>query len=309
GAICTKLPTSVCMLVRYLLTRSSSPRCWGVKAVAWSAEPPKGSVNGKKLWLELGAAGAVSPGGAGIDMGGVGASPLFGCGAGTGSGTLSAKAGAAAKAPQIAAARMTVARRDAISFSPLPRFRPPRAESELWEDRAPVQSLPARYGEFATALLAANMRRFSIRFIAAGFYQDFAFTGMIGLADDAFLLHALHERGCTVVADLQPALDIAGRGLAVAGNDLHGLLIKVGALGLARHTHRRAVEHGCAIALLGFVGGNGLEILRHALRLEMADDLFDLLVGDERPVHAADAAAASHVEHVALAEQLLRALL
>ena len=41
----------------------------------------------------------------------------------------------------------------------------------------------------------------------------------------------------------------------------------------------------------------------------MAHDLLDLLVGDERPVHAADAAAAGHVEHVALAEQLLGALL
>ena len=41
----------------------------------------------------------------------------------------------------------------------------------------------------------------------------------------------------------------------------------------------------------------------------MADDLLDLLVGDERAVHAADAAAAGHVEHVALAEQLLGALL
>ena len=46
-----------------------------------------------------------------------------------------------------------------------------------------------------------------------------------------------------------------------------------------------------------------------ALLLEMGDDLLDLVVGDERPVHAGDAAAARHVEHVALAEQLLGALL
>ena len=41
----------------------------------------------------------------------------------------------------------------------------------------------------------------------------------------------------------------------------------------------------------------------------MGDDLLDLVVGDERAVHALDAAAAGHVEHVAHAEQLLGALL
>ena len=41
----------------------------------------------------------------------------------------------------------------------------------------------------------------------------------------------------------------------------------------------------------------------------MANHLLDLLVGDEGPMHAHDAAAAGHVEHVALAEQLLGALL
>ena len=51
------------------------------------------------------------------------------------------------------------------------------------------------------------------------------------------------------------------------------------------------------------------EVLRRALRLEMAHDLLDLFVGDERAVDAADAAAARHVEHVALAEQLFGALL
>ena len=41
----------------------------------------------------------------------------------------------------------------------------------------------------------------------------------------------------------------------------------------------------------------------------MGDDLLDLVVGHERPVDARDAPAARHVEHVALAEQLLGALL
>ncbi len=58
-----------------------------------------------------------------------------------------------------------------------------------------------------------------------------------------------------------------------------------------------------------FACGDGFEILRRALRLEVAHHLLDFLVGAERAVHAADAAAARHVEHVALAEQLLGALL
>ena len=41
----------------------------------------------------------------------------------------------------------------------------------------------------------------------------------------------------------------------------------------------------------------------------MLDDLLDLVVGDEGAVEARNAAAARHVEHVALAEQLLGALL
>ena len=45
---------------------------------------------------------------------------------------------------------------------------------------------------------------------------------MVGGADEAFLLHPLDQRGGAVVADLQPALDIAGRGLAVAGDDGDG---------------------------------------------------------------------------------------
>src|SRR3546814_7976470 len=39
-----------------------------------------------------------------------------------------------------------------------------------------------------------------------------------------------------------------------------------------------------------------------------SSDLFDLAVGDQRPVHALDPPALRHVEHVALAEELLRAL-
>src|SRR6185437_13295550 len=48
---------------------------------------------------------------------------------------------------------------------------------------------------------------------------------------------------------------------------------------------------------------------RLTLRFQVAHDLLDFVVGDEGPVHAADTAAARHVEHVALAEELLGTLL
>src|SRR5690606_32503071 len=90
--------------------------------------------------------------------------------------------------------------------------------------------------------------------------QNLALSGVIGGPDDAFLLHTLDDGGGAVIADLQAALDIAGRSLAVAKHDLHGLLIEVAALPFAE---RALVEHGTA-AVLAFFGlrGHGFEILR-----------------------------------------------
>src|SRR3546814_12163720 len=44
-------------------------------------------------------------------------------------------------------------------------------------------------------------------------HEDFALAGMIGRADQSFLLHPLDQRGGPVVADAQPALDVGCRGL------------------------------------------------------------------------------------------------
>ena len=57
-----------------------------------------------------------------------------------------------------------------------------------------------------------------------------------------------------------------------------------------------------------FVLGDRVEIVGHALLLQVADHILDFLVGDEGAMQAQDTAAAGHVEHVALAEQLLGAL-
>src|SRR6187401_1769209 len=67
----------------------------------------------------------------------------------------------------------------------------------------------------------------SSEFVVFGRYQDLALAGMIGGADDTFLLHALDDRRRAVVADAKPPLDVAGRGLAVAQHDCHRLVIGI----------------------------------------------------------------------------------
>src|SRR5712692_5662678 len=97
---------------------------------------------------------------------------------------------------------------------------------------------------------------FSIAFVHFLANQDLAFAGVIGGADDAFFLHALHQRGGAIVADLQPALDIAGGRLAVAHDDLDGLLIEV--VGLAA-AHGGRVEQRAVLVLVA-AGGDRFEI-------------------------------------------------
>src|SRR5262249_61816357 len=111
--------------------------------------------------------------------------------------------------------------------------------------------------------------------------------------------------GGRVVANVQRTLNIAGRSLAVARHDRNRLLIKIAAFAAA---HRGRVENRIAVFVLRIFGGHRFEIFRHALRLQMAHHPFDLLVGDERPVPAADAATTDHVEHAALALEPLATL-
>src|SRR6516165_5991607 len=139
---------------------------------------------------------------------------------------------------------------------------------------------PARPRQRAAGNGADSVYPSLIALLGFAAHQDFALARMVGLADHALVLHPLHERSGPIIADLQPPLDVAGRGLAVAQHDLHGLLIKVGRVA---DPHAGRVEHRAVLVLLVAAGGDGFEILRGALRLEVTDDLLDLLVGDERP--------------------------
>src|SRR5690606_1720409 len=121
--------------------------------------------------------------------------------------------------------------------------------------------------------------------------------------DDAFLLHALDQRGGLVIADGEAALDVGGRGLPVGKNDVDGLVVE-----LVARAATAIFECGGRIELL-LILGDRIKIVRSALRLEVAYHGFDLAVRNERAVETPDAAAACHVEHVAIAQELLGALL
>src|ERR1700721_1539659 len=95
--------------------------------------------------------------------------------------------------------------------------------------------------------------------------QNFALAGMIGLSNDAFQFHPLHQRGRTVVADLQPALDVTGGSLAVALDDRHRLREQVAATFGA---HAGGIEYR-AVFFGWLFRGDRLEVFRLSLRLEM----------------------------------------
>ena len=79
---------------------------------------------------------------------------------------------------------------------------------------------------------------------------------MVGGADDALLLHALDDAGGAVVADLQMALDKTGRGLALAGDERHRLVVKLIAAAAV------VVEGGAEFAAaLGDVLGDLLDVV------------------------------------------------
>src|SRR5258708_3717106 len=81
--------------------------------------------------------------------------------------------------------------------------------------------------------------------------QNLAFAGVVGRPDTPFVLHPLHQRGGAIVTDLQPALDVTGRSLAVTLDDLDRLRKQVA---LAAATHPGGVEYGLTVFVLLFRG-------------------------------------------------------
>ena len=119
-------------------------------------------------------------------------------------------------------------------------FRPIRDKTRAWAavvrlrpgtkfhprlDRAKRSSSYADTNSGSSSHARPNERELSSGGVLAD--QDLALSGVVGLADDAFLLHPLDQRGGAVVADRQAALDVAGGGLAVAQHDGDGLVVEV----------------------------------------------------------------------------------
>src|SRR5690606_26439991 len=157
--------------------------------------------------------------------------------------------------------------------------------------------------------LGASMARYchtlGLEIIVAGRNQYLTFARMIGRADNALLFHAFDDRGSAVIADTETALDVGSRSLPVSQNHSHGLIVRiVGILQIASSSRAAA-----AAFVLVFILGDRIEIFRHALKLQVLHDALHLVVADEWTVHALNAAAASHEEHIALTEQLLGTLL
>src|SRR5690348_8147329 len=70
--------------------------------------------------------------------------------------------------------------------------------------------------------------------------QHLALADVVGGADHALLLHALDDAGGSVVADLQVALDEAGRALALARHERDRLVVELVALAFLAALARQA---------------------------------------------------------------------
>src|SRR5437764_6198788 len=92
--------------------------------------------------------------------------------------------------------------------------------------------------------------------------EDLAFADMVGRADDALGFHALDEPRGAVVADLQIALHKARRGLALAGDERHRLVIQ--RIARAAFVLAEAVKAAARAVILGDVE----EVLRLAVPLQ-----------------------------------------
>src|SRR3982750_3662408 len=78
--------------------------------------------------------------------------------------------------------------------------------------------------------------------------QHLALADVVGRADHALLLHALDDAGGAVIADLQVALDEAGRALALARHQGDRLVVELVALALL------AVARRATLLAVGVVG-------------------------------------------------------
>src|SRR5690242_2969401 len=103
--------------------------------------------------------------------------------------------------------------------------------------------------------------------------EHLALADMVGGGHDTLALHALDDAGGAIVADLQVALDEAGRALALARHQSDRLVVELVAFALLA----AALARRAALLALGIVG-DGVDVGRRTLRPEVPHDLLDLAV-------------------------------
>lgn len=128
----------------------------------------------------------------------------------------------------------------------------------------------------------------------------FPFAHMVRGADDAFLFHFFNDPRRPVISDLQVPLNKTGRRLAFRRNKRNGAVIQfITAI---------AAPAKFKPTLTFVIIGNGFYIGGFALRLQKPDNAFNFIVMNKRPMHPRNASAPGHVQHIALPQQLFRAL-
>src|SRR5690606_36134105 len=141
--------------------------------------------------------------------------------------------------------------------------------------------------------------------IAVAIAVDFAAADVVGRANQTLFFHPLDPLGGGVVAHAHLPLQPRTRCLLRFEHDLAGLAVLAFLWVVAGGELLIEAEEAAFLGLLG----HRIDVFRGALAAPVLGDAFDFLVADERPVHAAQRAGARLVEHVALAQQLLGALL
>ena len=125
---------------------------------------------------------------------------------------------------------------------------------------------------------------------------------MVRRANEAVFFHTINQPGCAVIANPQLTLNPARRCLLAFKHDLARLaILRVFFVVVAAHSAK--VE----TAIFGFFG-HRLNLFGLPLAAPMVCHAADFIIGNKWTMDTRQPATARHIQHVALAQQLLGAL-
>ena len=187
--------------------RSASARCLRVEAAGGVVLVADDRRLARRRWLRGRARDVADGRCCANDDGGGGTWPVFACGAGV--------------EPEPSAPLRRLPRRRRQGLKPRPQEKPVGSHSSApFAFRCQLRAGLWRIRDCAAILPIPKTvpTRFKRRELFLG-DENFPFSGVVGLADNAFFFHPLHQGRRAVIADLQPALDVARGRLAVAFDD------------------------------------------------------------------------------------------